>query len=188
MTMASSPFTVRRGRRGVRRFGGSRRGFEWENLSVLGAAITATPTSTEIMTAAEIDEMSQSATFVRIRGMMTCQINVSGNTVVWFGICLLPTTVVAGSPGVGVPNPAGDGNWNGWLWHQGVPLVASSAPPSTDVRDVSTSAARFMIDNRGKRRLQEDTHLLFVVGSTTVTPPSFSFDVAFRFGIQLARR
>jgi len=170
----------RRGRSGLR---SSRRGFEWEPLSVIGSGVTSTKTAAEILTAAEIDELSQSATLVRIRGSLVIIANtVAASYAVWFGIAFVPATVTATE----MPDPLADGNWNGWLWHGSVPLL-SAAAVGTDTRASTTESARILIDNRGKRRLQEQTHLMFATGKVGAVT-SFTFHAAMRLGIQTARR
>jgi len=182
MVMGSRSLSRRRASGG--RFSrGSRRGFEWEPVSVIGTGVTAITSAAEILTAAEIDELSQSATLVRLRGMLLANFNTVGsNAALWFGIALVPATVTA----IEMPNALADGNWNGWLWHQSIPFITAAAI-GTDTRDSTQASCRVLIDNRGKRRLQEQTHLMFV-SSKVGAVSSFTFHASMRIGIQLARR
>ena len=115
----------------------------------------------EIITAAEIDEMDE-ATLIRVRGEIYCRESTQIATVgaqVWYGICVLPSTVTAG--GGQVPGPFSDGNWHGWLLH-GVIVLEAFAAASADTTVSGAAIERRILDGRGMRRVNEDNHIFWV--------------------------
>jgi len=138
-----------------------RRRFEW---ATAGAQFTANAGSTailELIPETEINSM-ENPTLTRIRGEVYANIDsasVGATADLYFGICVFPAI-----SGVEIPTPFAQGNWNGWLAWWAMPLRQATAL-FVGNQDAVTSAARQLVDSRGRRRVSERDRIVLAVES-----------------------
>ena len=153
---------------------GSRRSTAWA-LGLGGSTVSTQTTTSAGLLGAGVAINLGSVTIVRIRGMARVWLTTASALGEGFHGALgigLVTTQAFNVGATAVPEPLGDMEWDGWMWHQFFD-VFNGAATVADVGESFASEVNITIDSKAMRKFDEDMTLIAAfeaveIGTATV--------------------
>ena len=150
------------------RQGATRRRSAWTEGAGGQTNTQAAATFTNILGGGVITSSGE-VTIVRTRGELTIGLSAATAALDGFSGAVGIGIVTTQAFNVGVtalPLPISDAEWDGWMWHQYFNVFAQSASPgfATD----GGTFARYQVDSKAMRRLEDEMTLVAVIEGTEV--------------------
>ena len=165
-------------RRGFPQVRGQRRKYQWEE-GPGGSTVTAFTSSTAIILGSGVEALQGGNTIVRIRGALQAYITSTDSINGGFHCVLGIGIVSADAFAVGVtavPNPLGDFDWPGWMYHWFYDLHAATST-ITDSLVNGLGSIQFEVDSKAMRKIGLNEVLM--ANLETVEDPASGMSVFF---------